>query len=162
MKKIIFYIVVAYGLLTAPSCGPVGARLPNMEWRQLDSVSYIKANELGEGKPFAIIFYSSDCENCQTETTELLKEIDQVKAFHIYYVSIEPFADVKYFSKYYGLAKYENIHVLQDYKVEFPKYFHPTVTPYIVLYNGNRELQMVFVGKTDIDLIVKSLKSIKG
>jgi hypothetical protein len=162
MKKMIPYIIIIYGLWTTSSCGPKGARVPDMELRQLDSVSYIKTSELGNGRPFAIIFYFSDCEGCQAETAELVKAIDLVKSFDIYYVSIEPFADVKFFSKYYGLAKYDNIHVLQDYKIEFPKYFHPTVTPYIVLYNGKRELQMVFVGKTKVDVLAKSLKSIKG
>lgn len=127
-----------------------------------DSTTILNTQSIPSGQPIILLFFSPDCEHCQEETKALIKEYDAVKNYKIYFITIEPFRDMRYFKEYFHLGNYSNITVGRDYTFAMPKYYQLNTTPFMVIYNKEKRLQVIVKGTPTVEEIVKLVKKNKA
>jgi len=134
--------------------------MPQFDLLLPDSATIVRSETFPVGSPILVIFFSPDCEHCQEETKSIVENIDQLRNIKIYFVTIDPIDRLKVFNDYYHLARYPNITVGRDYKFGFPKSFPITTTPYMVLYNRNKQQKSIIKGRTDISNLVAQVNAL--
>lgn len=121
-----------------------------------------KAQNLPVGKPIILIYFSTECDDCQHLTNELLTRIDDFKNVSfamITYLSVE---SVSQFVTKNNLNKYSNIFVGTEGDYLFVKdYYNIEQFPFIALYNKDGELIKKYNNKeinlTDLSYRLKNL-----
>jgi thiol-disulfide isomerase/thioredoxin len=121
---------------------------PSFNILLLDSVTLFNTQNIPEGRPFIIVFFSPDCEHCQKETADLLENMNLLRKVNFYFITIESMDRMKVFYYYYKLYRYPNITLGRDYTYFFPSHFSGVVPPYSVIYDQYKRLRAVFKGET--------------
>ncbi|GAA3929398.1 hypothetical protein GCM10022209_23930 [Chitinophaga oryziterrae] len=93
-------------------------------------------------------------------TDSLLQNINAVKDVRFYFLSMESFDKVRLFRDYYHLDQYPNIIVGQDYQRIAAYHYKVRGTPYIALYNSNKDLVGIYAGKPNIKNLIASIKDL--
>lgn len=104
------------------------------------------------------MLFNPDCEHCQHETEEIIKNIDQLKDVQIVMATMMPFSLMKSFYEKYGLEKYENINVGQDIKYTLPSFYQISFMPYLAMYDKKGNLLTTFEGSMKIQDLVNTFK----
>jgi hypothetical protein len=76
-----------------------------------------------------------------------------LKGIDFYFLTNASYTGFKSFYEKYQLEKYANIKAGIDYSYSFAKYFKTNQIPYMAIYDGNKKLKQVLVGKNYISLI---------
>ncbi|MBK7097709.1 MAG: redoxin domain-containing protein [Sphingobacteriales bacterium] len=108
-------------------------------------------------KPMMIIFFSPECDHCQHETEEFVKNIDKLKHIQIVMATTYPLKDMRGFIKNYNLGIHPNIVVGRDYAYILPVYFNIKNLPYHAFYNKAGKLIGGFEGNMTIEKILQVL-----
>lgn len=146
--------------LALMSCGPrrtkvisglEGYPLPTFNLLLTDSTTQLNTNNIRIGQPFVLFYFSPSCPYCRAQTEEIKDNIKSLKQIQIYFITAFPLAKIKDFEKHYSLSKYNNITVAQVYDTSFFKYFKIPVVPYIAIYDREKKLKEVLIGKTSLN-----------
>jgi len=132
--------------------GLEGKLLPSFNVLLVDSTK-LNTNKLPTDKPIVLFFMSPYCPYCKAQTEEIISEINSLSNIRLYILTSLPFQPLKDYYYHYKLNKYPNIMVAQDFDSDFVNYFKITSVPYIVIYNKNKTLKQVLVGKVGTSLI---------
>ncbi len=165
MKKILlslfmlFFVSVAFSQNDSiqppykrfPSFPPVKLLLP-------DSSTYFTKADLDKKKPVMLMLFNPQCEHCQHETGELIKNIDKFKDIQIVMTTSMLFDSMLTFREKYKLADYKNIVVAQDENFFLVTYFMIRNLPFLAFYNKKKELISVFEGGLSMDKILMELE----
>lgn len=154
----IIVIILVGCLLTSCDKRP---EMPAFDILLKDSTTIINTSQIPEGKPVLLFYFSPDCEHCQVETVDLLKNIDSLKALRLYFITSDDFSRLKVYEKYYNINNYPNIVLGRDYRNALPNHFNILAPPFSALYSKNKRLVAVFAGETKIDDILSHIKSLK-
>lgn len=109
---------------------------------------------LEKNKPLLLMFFSPDCDHCQHETEELIKNISKFKGIQIVMATTQPFGDMKQFETKYKL-KENGITVGRDIAYTMPPYYEMKNLPYLAFYDKNKKLISTFEGSLGIPGILK-------
>jgi thiol-disulfide isomerase/thioredoxin len=149
------FLLVGWTLFTAFSApatvktGMEGRLLPSFDLQLSDSVTHLNTADIPTGRPFVVIGFSPWCTHCQAETRDIIKNIQQFKNIHIYYVTDFPFGDMKVFFRAFKLAQYSNITMGRDSTAHFFKYFKATGVPYTAIFDSKKRLKQIIAGQAD-------------
>ncbi|HUS01330.1 MAG TPA: redoxin domain-containing protein [Chitinophagaceae bacterium] len=120
------------------------------------------AKDLPRGRPVIIIYFSPDCEHCQTLMNAFFKKANDFKRAEIVMVTFRPLSEVAGFEKAYKISRYSNIKVGTEVPVFFFKmYFNLLKTPFTVLYNKQGQYSYSYREQTPIDDLQMRLKMLK-
>lgn len=120
------------------------------------------ASDLPKGKPVIIIYFSPDCEHCQTLMNALFKQINNFKNAEIVMVTFKPSNEVADFEKTYRTGKYRNIVVGTEVPIFFLRLYYQLMnTPFTALYDKQGKLIYSYRKKTPVDDLAARLKMIK-
>ncbi|HEX9512833.1 MAG TPA: thioredoxin fold domain-containing protein [Puia sp.] len=133
--------------------GLEGKPLPSFNLFLMDSTTYFNTNSIPTGKPIALFYFSPSCPYCRAQTEEIVEHMKKLKDINFYIFTTAPFTELKSFYDYYQLKKYPNVTVGLDYTSFFGNYFKAQGVPYMAIYNNNKRLKQVLVGKTEISVI---------
>jgi thioredoxin-related protein len=122
-----------------------------------DSTKFTKA-DLKKRKPTIIIIFSPDCEHCQHETKELIKNIDLFKNTQIVMCSPLDYKYLLAFYKDFDLEKYPNITVGRDGTYILGTFYNIHNFPSIFVYNKKGQLVEGFDGSVKIEKIAEALQ----
>ncbi len=111
--------------------------------------------KLQKDQPLLLIFFSPDCDHCQHETEQIIKNIQKFKGIQIVMATTQPFKDMKEFAKKYKLANY-GITVGRDIAYVMPPYYEMKNLPYLAFYDKNKKLISTFEGGLGIPGILKA------
>jgi peroxiredoxin len=104
-----------------------------------------------------LIFFSSDCDHCQREATEIEKNLAGFKNYHLFFISMNPFPAMKKFAETYKINNHHNIKFFRaDGKTVFDA-LGSIQTPTICVYNSDKKLVKKFDGETKVDDILNVL-----
>lgn len=119
--------------------------------------SLFKAENLPLGKPIVIIYFSTECEDCQQLTEELLTRINELKKASIAMVTYLPKDNLAQFVTKYNITKYPNIYIGTEGDSYFiGNYYKVGHLPFMVLYNKDGDLIKIYDKKLDLeDLIIR-------
>ncbi len=123
-----------------------------------DSASYYTKDDLPKKTAIMLMLFNPECEHCQHETQEIIKNIDQFKEIQIVMATSQPFDSMMAFRERYKLADYKNIVVAQDTHFFLISYFMIHSLPFLAFFNKKKELISVFEGTMHIDKALEELK----
>jgi thiol-disulfide isomerase/thioredoxin len=135
--------------------------LPSFNFLMIDSSTIYSTSQIPKGKPFVIVYFSPDCDACQEETEDLLKNMNELKGTSFYFLTDDSFSRLVVFNKYYKIERYPNIILGSDYERSIQKHFRPGGTPYVALYNGKKRLRAVYSGGVEAKKLIEMLQTLK-
>jgi len=136
------------------------AKFPNFSFRLSDSTTIINTKAIPTDKPIILISFESDCRDCQQTTDSLLQQISALKDVRFYFLSMESMDKVRQFRDYYQLNKFPNIIIGQDDQRIAAKYYKVRGTPFIALYNSDKQLAGIYQGKPQVQELIASIKQL--
>ena len=125
---------------------------------QSDSSTLFKKTDLPKNKPLLIILFDPNCDHCQHETEDIIKNIDGFKNIQILMVTNADFADLKRFYNNYGLANYKNIVAGVEIKYFLATFFAIRNLPYLAMYDKKGNLITTFEGTMKPEKILEYFK----
>jgi hypothetical protein len=134
-----------------PEFPPVKLLLP-------DSTNYFIKDDLKKKSKSLLILFSPDCEHCRHETEELLNNIEQFQKVQIIMATFLPFEKMRSFYTEYGLVKYDNIIVGQDFQNFLPSFFMIHNLPFHAFYNKKKALISAFEGTLTVEKMLIELE----
>jgi thiol-disulfide isomerase/thioredoxin len=155
------FLVVGWTLFTAFSApatektGMEGRLLPSFDLLLADSVTHLNTADIPTGQPFIVIGFSPWCTHCQAETRDIIKNIEQFKHTHIYYVTNYPFSDMMAFYTHFKLAQYPIISMGREGKGIFFRDLKAGVVPYTAIFDSKKRLKQVIAGQADAGMLAK-------
>jgi thiol-disulfide isomerase/thioredoxin len=133
--------------------GLEGKPMPAIALLAADSITIINTADIAPGKPTLLFAFETWCPYCRAQTKSLLSHIESLKGVNIFMICNTPLPAFKQFSAQYELKKYPGIKAGVDSNREFKNYFSATNIPYLAIYDKNKNLKQVLVGKTPISTI---------
>jgi thiol-disulfide isomerase/thioredoxin len=129
--------------------------LPSLSLQLPDSVTIFNTEYIQEGKPSVLIFFSPDCEHCQDETINIIKNIDSLKRVNILFITIDPFDRLKAFYNFYKIANYPNITMGRDISYYFPNHFKELQPPFLVIYDSQKKERIKYSGEIEVKKLIE-------
>lgn len=121
-----------------------------------DSTLYTNRN-LKKNLKTVFIIFSPDCEYCQHETRDLLKNISRFKKTQILMVSFMPQKMINAFYKKYKISSFPIIVMGKDSRYFFLKFFRLRFAPSTFVYDENSNFKKAFHHIVDMDTLLKEL-----
>lgn len=121
-----------------------------------DSTRFTK-DDLKNKRATIIMVFSPDCDHCQHETRELIKNIELFKKVQIVMTSPTAYPYIKKFYEEYEIAKYPNIIMGRDPAYYLGTFYKIRSFPAIFLYNKKGELVSAFDGTVPVEKIAEAL-----
>jgi Uncharacterized protein SCO1/SenC/PrrC, involved in biogenesis of respiratory and photosynthetic systems len=160
MKKSAFYIFLIMTFCFVHS-SVESQPIPTFKM-QLTNGKIFTDKDLPHPKPVIIIYFSPDCEHCQTLMSAFFKRVNEFKNAEIIMVTFRPLSEVVGFEKMYQTSKYHNIIVGTEMPIFFFKtYFNLLHTPFTVLYDKQGQYRYSYREQTLIDDLQMRLKMLK-
>ena len=125
-------------------------KIPSAQIKLLNDGQVINTMHINKQKPIVFMLYSPDCEDCQEETQLIINNIDSLKDIEFYFITSDSANKASTFRDYFKLSRFKNITMALDYQYAFYNYFKPIGTPYTILYNQNKSLNRIIIGKTSL------------
>lgn len=133
--------------------GLEGKPLPAFNMLLMDSTTHLNTQNIPAGQPLVLFYFSPFCPYCRAQTEEIKSEIESLKNIQFYFLAAFPLYEIKSFDKRYGLSSYNNVTLAQIRDTSFGKYYKIHGVPYIAIYDKQKYLKEVLLGKTDVDVI---------
>lgn len=131
---------------------------PPVKLLKADSSGYYSKENLPKKTPVLLMLFNPECEHCQHETEEIVKNIDKFKDIQIIMTTNVPLVQVRTFIEKYGLGRFKNIEVAQDTHYFLISYYQLRNFPFLAFYNKKKELISVFQGSMPMEKVLAELK----
>lgn len=165
MKKSLFILMLIYlsvsGFAQTDKEQPPYKRFPNFPPVKLlltDSTNYFTKDDLKKKSPVLLILFSPDCEHCRKETEELIRNINEFQKIQIVMATFLSYEKMMNFYNEFGLEKYNNIVVGQDFQNFLPSFFMIHNLPFHAFYDKKKELISAFEGSITVEKILVNLR----
>jgi thiol-disulfide isomerase/thioredoxin len=155
--------VIATLLVLASLCGCAsrhkeksgleGKSLPSFNLFLSDSTTHFNTSQIPTGKPVVLFFFGPYCPYSRAEMADIVDHMKTLQEIQFYVFTTAQFPDMKNFYKEYQLQKYRNIVVGIDYTNFFGSYFKAPGVPYLAVYDAQKKLKEVLVGKSDVSVL---------
>jgi len=162
-SALLLFLLIGWTIFTAFSTPPKvktgmeGRLLPSFNILLPDSLSRFDTKTISDGQPFVIFEFSPTCKHCQAETKDILQHMALLGNIRIYYVTSDPFSEMKIFYRYFRLQNYPNIVMGRDETFAFAKYFKIRHIPYAAIFDSHRRLKEVFPFQTTAQEIARAI-----
>ena len=151
MKNVLLPFIVAclFGCTHRPAMktGLEGKPIPSFDLLLQDSATHLNTGLIPAGEPVVFFYFSPYCPYCRAQMQNLIANIKDLQGIRFILVTAFPYSDMKAFYKHYDLARYSNITIGEDYKQAFGDYFRTSQVPYLAVYDKQRKLKQVNLGK---------------
>ncbi|HWK08122.1 MAG TPA: hypothetical protein VNS58_31045 [Puia sp.] len=153
----LFFLLVSFLGCANPrikfKTGLEGEMLPSVDLILADSITHFNTSAIPIGQNIVLLCYSPYCPYCRAEVDDILSNIETLQKTTFYLITPYPITDMKNFYNHYHLERYSNIIAGRDYKNELLPYFKASGVPYIAIYDTQKRLKEVLVGKSDAHII---------
>jgi len=163
MKLPLFKSLALLMLRLCVGCLSKDSRRPKIEALKvllIDSATIINTKEIDEERPFALVYFSPDCDECQKETEQIIKHMDILRDYKFYFITGDPFVRLKVFSKFYNIPRYPNIILGQDVERRFSILYQATGTPFTVVFDHKKRLRTIFNGAANMETLISVMKKL--
>lgn len=142
-----------YGRKPKIKTGLEGKPMPAIALLAEDSNTIFNTSNIANGKPTLLLSFETWCPYCKAQTKSLISNIKLLNEANIYLICNTNFSEFKKFYNHYELNKYPHIKAGVDNNFSFAKYFKTTQIPYLAVYDRQKKLKQVLIGKTAISTI---------
>ena len=154
-----WFLVSAFRAPVVEKTGLEGRLIPSIPLLLPDSTTWLKTDDIPDGRAFIVMGFSPWCSHCQALTADIKKHINDLKGTPIYYITPDSFQNMKTFYKHFKLAQYPNITMGRDSSNLFFRFFHSNTTPLIAIYDGKKRLKKVFKGQPTVALLAQGVEN---
>jgi thiol-disulfide isomerase/thioredoxin len=133
-----------------PKTGLEGNLLPATNLLLSDGTTRLNTAAIPFGSPIVVFLYNPHCPFCRAQMGEITSDMKDFAHVRFYLLTSAPFADMQSFYKDFQLQKYQNVVAGVDSSDFFGKYFKAQYVPYMAVYNNQKKLKRVFIGKSNI------------
>ena len=129
-------------------------QLPNVRLLGLDSTAFVLAGQAQKQQPTIIFYFDPNCEHCQNEARELVKQATQFTNVDLLWLSTERLWVLRQFEAKYQLQKrVSTLKITQISPNDADKRFGFRIVPTILIYDNQHKLVKKFVGETKIEAL---------
>ena len=132
--------------------------LPPFQLLKVDSVTYFTKTDVPKNKPVLLMIFDPNCDHCQHETEDILKNIESFKNIQIVMSTNASFEGLKDFYNRYELANYKNISVGVEVKYFLVPFYDVRNLPYLAMYDKKGKLLTTHEGTTKIETVIDAFK----
>ena len=143
-----FFITITLFAQAAPQDPPY-KRFPTVPPFRLlmqDSTTIFTKDDLKKNKKTLVFLFSPDCNHCQHEAGELVKNKDLFSDVQVVMAGTAPLNQLQQFYETYQLSQVDNLVMGKDYQYILPSFFMMKNYPFFALYNKKKELITAFEG----------------
>src|ERR1700692_3203428 len=120
------YIILVIILVSTTSCSSKEKEnMPSIALRMIDSITIFNTNQIQKGKLILMMYFSPDCEHCQSITQKIIENIDEFKNIQLYLITTDAFDRLIIYNYYYHIEKFKNLILAQDYHYDFYNFYKP-------------------------------------
>ena len=134
--------------------------LPDFSFESINNKLTINARSLSLDTPRVFIYFNSNCDHCQKQISEILKNYNDINKIYLYLISTESIAALDTFSNKYSIFRYRNIMVVRDFSYFFPIHYRITTTPSLVLFSKKNYSGIVLTGNHSVVNILNYARTI--
>lgn len=139
---------------------PVYLRFPTIPQFKLakaaDSTLFTR-DDLKKKVNTLFFLFSPDCNHCQHETEEIIKNIKKFKNAQIVMITYFPWDQMMPYYNHYKIANYPQITMARDNNYYFPAFFNMKTFPSTYLYDKKGDFKKAFEGAVNIQDIINEL-----
>jgi len=162
MKISITIILLPVLLISCLEHAPIktgfeGKKLPTFKFLLTDSTSILSTDSIKNGRSFILLYFSPNCPYCRAQIRDILKHDQQLQKTDFYFLTNYTCSEIKPMIEEFQLDKYKNITIAIDPNGDFVKYFFIPNIPYLAIYDKEKKLKQVYVGRTNFNEISKLL-----
>ncbi len=128
---------------------------PPTNFLMSDSVTYLSKATLPKNKQVLFMVFNPECDHCQHETENILKNIEAFKKIQIVMITMVSISEMKSFIEKYKLNQFNNISVAKDINYFLPTFFQIRNLPFLAFYDKKLKLISEFSGSLPIEKILK-------
>lgn len=154
MKTIVVMTLVAclVGCLEHPpiKTGFEGKKLPSFSFMLSDSLSHFSTDSIKSGSSFIVFYFSPYCPYCRAQIRDIVKNEESLKGVNFYFLTNYSCTEIRPMIKEFDLDRFKNITIAIDSSSAFVSYFYIPNIPYLAIYDKEKRLKQVYVGRTDI------------
>jgi thiol-disulfide isomerase/thioredoxin len=159
MMPILVLLVLAM-LATPANAGAQANRLPPFRIMQ-SSGKVFRAEDLPMDKPIIIIYFSPECEHCETMMKEFFKNAAQFKEASVAMITYVAQDRVARFEKDYPVKKYANMYAGTEGTTFFVRdYFNISELPFAALYTKTGRFVLSFSREIPVQALATKLKGL--
>jgi len=133
--------------------GKEGQLMPVIDLKLIDTNTHFNTQQIPKGKPSILFAFEPWCPFCKAQTKSILSHIESFKDVNLYFLTNSTYPEFKKFYDRFELEKYPTIKVGIDYRYIFAQYFKTSQVPYMAVYDKDRKLKQVLMGKNYISVI---------
>ena len=121
-----------------------------------------KAENLPQGKPVLVLYFSVDCDHCKQLITEMCHKMESLKKATVVMITFYTVSETTLFSKQFNLSKFPNVIVGTENNESFVRNYYQIVnTPYMALHDKDGNFMASFAKDIDLDLVVQRIDKLK-
>lgn len=164
MKKLlavfafVFAAVVAFAQNTTAPAYKRFPTLPPLKILLTDSTTWYTKTNIPAKKATMVVVFDPECDHCQHETEDIVKNIDKLKDITIVMASPAEFSKIKSFYSKYNLKRFKNIVMGRDTGFVLPTFYKISNLPFMAFYNKKGDLIDAFEGNLSIPKILEKFK----
>jgi hypothetical protein len=133
-----------------PKIGLEGNLMPATNLLLVDSSTRLNTANIPAGMPIVVFIYNPHCPYCRAQMSEIASDMKDFAHVRFYLLTDAPYADMQSFYKDFQLQKYQNVVAGTDSSDFFVNYFKVPGVPYMAIYDPQKKLKQVFIGKSNI------------
>jgi len=158
MKYTVFILLIlslcgCYRKKARMKTGLEGKPMPSIALLATDSSTIYNTVNINPGRPTLLFSLETWCPFCKAQTQSIISHIMLLKDINIYMICNTQFSEFKKFANRYELNRYPNIKAGVDYNMSFERYFKSTKIPFLAIYDREKKLKQIIIGKTAISTI---------
>ena len=104
---------------------------------------------------YLIIFFNTECDLCQNEIKDIVKNYNSFSNMQILCISIEEPEKIREFENIYNPGRLKSIRFLCDYDRSFFTLFGTYITPSTFIYNSSQTLVKKYSGEVSYEILIK-------
>jgi len=156
-----FFFCLTSAFCQKDSIQPAYKRFPTFPPVKLlmqDSATLFSKEDLPKKTAVLLIIFNPECEHCQHETEELIKNMDSFKKIKIVMATMMPLKEMNEFIVKYDLSKFDNIIVGKDIHYLLPGFYMINSLPYLAMYDKQGHLLSTFEGTMKMEDLINVFK----
>jgi len=132
--------------------------LPPFRLLKIDSTTYFSKADVPKNKPVLLMIFDPNCDHCQHETEDILKNIDSFKNIQIVMSTNASLQLLREFYNRYDLASYKNITAGLEAQYFLVPFYDVKNLPYLAMYDKKGRLITTHEGTTKIEMVIDAFK----
>lgn len=133
--------------------------LPPIQLLLSDSSTKFTKENFAKKKQVLVMLFSPECEHCQHETEELLKNKDEFKDIQIVMATNFPLWEMNDFVKKYKVKELPDVVVGRDFYYLLPTFYSVHNFPFLALYDKKGNLIDVLEGSYPVKTVLETFKN---